>query len=72
MSKYEPLWKSIGQRQDKSFVLTFDEIEMLAGIPIDHSFLSCKKELAAYGYQVKKISMKDRKVFFVRTDPKEQ
>ena len=28
-----------------SFKLTFDEIEKIAGLPIDHSFLNYKKEL---------------------------
>ena len=64
MNKYESLWKWIQENGTDSFKLTFDEIEKIAGIPIDHSFLNCKKELEAYGYQVGKISMKDRTVRF--------
>ena len=45
MSKYEPLWKWIAENGTDSFKLTFDEIESIAGIPIDHSFLRYKKEL---------------------------
>ncbi|MCI8632612.1 MAG: hypothetical protein HFE64_03900 [Lachnospiraceae bacterium] len=64
MSKYEPLWKWIKENGTASLQLTYAEIENIAGIPIDHSFLSYKKELAAYGYQVGKISMKKQTVTF--------
>ena len=40
MSKYEPLWKWIKENGTDSFKLTFEEIEKIAGIPIDHSFLN--------------------------------
>lgn len=42
----------------------FAEIQEVAGIAIDHSFLNYKKELAQYGYQVGKISLKDKTVIF--------
>ncbi|MFB0920312.1 MAG: hypothetical protein QMB62_05465 [Oscillospiraceae bacterium] len=64
MSKYNTLWEYIQQRGEKSFRLTFDEICSIAGVPLDHSFLNFKKELAAYGYQVGKISMKEQTVLF--------
>ncbi len=64
MSKYEPLWNWIRENGTDSFKLTFDEIEKIAGLSIDHSFLNCKKELKAYGYQVSKISMKKQTVRF--------
>ena len=35
-----------------------------AGLPIDHSFLTYKKELIEYGYKVGKISMKEQRVTF--------
>ena len=44
--------------------MTFMQIQEIAGIPIDHSFLKYKKELAGYGYQVGKISTKERAVIF--------
>lgn len=66
MSKYEPLWKEIGRRTEDSFTLTYDEIEELLVFPIDHAFLTFKKELPAYGYEVGKISMKARTVAFKR------
>ena len=56
MSKYERLWNWIRENGTDSFKLTFDEIEKIAGIPIDHSFLNCKKELLNYGYKVGKIA----------------
>ena len=68
MSKYEPLWKWIGENGTDSFTLTWDEIETIAGVPLDHSFLNCKKELTAYGFRVGKISMKEQTVSF-RKEP---
>ena len=64
MSKYEPLWNWIKENGTDSFKLTFDEIEKIAGLPIDHSFLNCKMELLNYGYQVGKISLKGKTVGF--------
>ena len=46
------------------FKLTFTEIENIAGVPIDHSFLTFKKELLQYGFKVVKISMKEQTVDF--------
>ncbi|WP_295868826.1 hypothetical protein [uncultured Oscillibacter sp.] len=68
MSKYDPLWEAVRERGEQSFKLTFEEIQHIAGIPIDHSFLRYKKELAEYGYQVGKISMKEQTVAFQRLD----
>ena len=48
MSKYEPLWIWIKENGTDSFKLTYAEIEKIAGLPIDHSFLSFKKELTEY------------------------
>lgn len=48
----------------ESFRLTFAEIEAVAGQPIDHSFLTYKKELQEYGYKVGRISMKEKTVSF--------
>ena len=66
MSKYEPLWKWIRENGTDSFILSFDEIENIAGIPIDHSFLNYKKELQQYGYRVGKISLKNKTVAFIK------
>lgn len=66
MSKYNLLWDYVQKSGKESFKLTFAEIESILGMPIDHSFLSYKKELTAYGYQVGKISMKERTAMFNR------
>ena len=64
MGKYNALWEHVQKNGNQSFKLTFDEIQDIAGIPIDHSFLKYKKELVEYGYQVGKISMKEKTVVF--------
>ena len=64
MSKYDVLWVWIKENGTDSFKLTFAEIENITGFPIDHSFLTYKKELISYGYQVGKISMKEKMVLF--------
>lgn len=66
MSKYTPLWEYISHSGSQSLKLTFDEIKDIVGVPIDHSFLKYKSELAEYGYRVEKISMKERTVIFER------
>ena len=66
MSKYDPLWTWIKDNGTDSFLLTFDEIEKIVGIPIDHSFLNFKKEMLNYGFKVGKISLKNKTVAFER------
>lgn len=68
MSKYDALWKYVEKNGSSSFKLTFKEIQNIAGIPIDHSFLRFKKELPEYGYEVGKISMKNQMVTFNKID----
>ena len=68
VSKYDLLWEAVRERGEQSFKLTCEEIQHIAGNPIDHSFLRYKKELAEYGYQVGKISMKEQTVAFQRLD----
>lgn len=64
MSKYNALWEYVQKSGKEALRLTFEEIQEIAGIPIDHSFLKYKKELPEYGYQVGKISMKEQTVLF--------
>lgn len=66
MSKYDPLWKYLKVNKKPSLVLSFDEIKNILGFPIDHSFLSYKKEAKDYGYIVKKISLKEKEITFVK------
>ena len=66
MSKYNALWDYVRFQSAPQLTLSFDEIQQIAGISIDHSFLQYKKELAAYGWQVEKISMKGKTVCFAK------
>ena len=68
MSKYEPLWKWIKDNRTDSFKMTYSEIEQILGFPIDHSFLTYKKELAEYGFEVDRISMKEQTVSYKRSE----
>ena len=66
MSKYQPLWEHIQAINTDSLRLSYEEIQRILGFPIDHSFLNFKKELPAYGWTVKKISMKEETGLFER------
>lgn len=68
MSKYEPLWKYIKQNKQESYTLSFENIKDILGFDIDHSFLTYKNELANCGYEVTKISMKNKTVTFAKTN----
>ncbi len=72
MSKYEKLWNYIASTFSKEefneFELTFKQIRDILGFDIDHSFLKYKKELIAFGYEVKKISMKEQKILFQKSN----
>lgn len=59
MSKYLKLWEYIKEQSSDTLKLTYEEIETIAGVPLDHSFLKYKKELLEYVWQVKKIYMKE-------------
>lgn len=60
MSKYEPLWKYIKEKNKEEYILSYDEIKDIFGFNIDHSFLTYKKELKEYGYEIKNISLKEK------------
>lgn len=62
MSKFLPLWEYVAGQKGSRLLLSFAQVEEICGLPIDHSFLNCKKELLAYGWQVKKISLKQQTV----------
>ncbi len=67
MSKYDLLWQYVKESGTENLKLTYAEIEKIAGVPIDHSFLTYKKELLEYGYKVGKISMKEQTVAFEKS-----
>lgn len=64
ISKYDSLWEYIGKCEEPEITLSYEEIAKIYGVPIDHSFLTYKKELDSYGYRAEKISMKDKTVRF--------
>lgn len=66
MSKYQPLWEHFQAVNAEKLSLSYGEIQDILGFPIDHSFLTYKKELLDYGWNVKKISMKEETVLFER------
>ncbi len=66
MSKYEPLWKYLEDNNKEKYILSYEEIKNILGFEINHSFLNYKKEAKEYGYEVGKISMKERTVIFNR------
>ena len=67
MSKYEPLWNYLKENKKESYKITYEEIKNVLGFEIDHSFLSYKKELKDYGYEVGKISMNELKTGLEKT-----
>ena len=68
MSKYEPLWKYIKENNKDRYELSYSEINKILGFSINHSFLTYKKELIEYGYEVTKINMKNKTILFNKID----
>ncbi len=64
MNKYEPLWKYLKENNKENYKLSYAEIKNILGFDMDHSFLTYKKELKEYGYEVSKISIKEKSVIF--------
>ncbi len=64
MSRYEPLWKYLKENNKDNYKLSYGEIKNILGFDIDHSFLTYKKELKEYGYEVGRISMKEKTIIF--------
>ncbi len=64
MSKYEPLWEYLKANNKENYKLSYTEIKNILGFDIDHSFLTYKKELKEYGYEVSKTSIKEKIVIF--------
>jgi len=64
MSKYNKLWEYIKNQNEDLIKLCFEDIKKYGDIEIDHSFLKYKKELIDYGYEIKKISLKESYILF--------
>ena len=63
-SKYDKLWKYIKENDKEEYVLSYEGVKDILGFDIDHSFLTYKKELKEYGYEVGKISLKNNNITF--------
>lgn len=64
MSKYEPLWIYLKENKKSNYKLSYEDIKNILGFSIDHSFLIYKNESREYGYEVGKISMKEKEIIF--------
>jgi hypothetical protein len=64
MSKYKKLWEYLQSDGTITLKLSFEEIKTIIGFDIDHSFLTYKKEANQFGYQVGKISLKEKHITF--------
>jgi hypothetical protein len=64
MSKYEKLWKYLQNDNSNILKLTFEEVKNITEFGIEHSFLTYKKEATQFGYQVGKISLKEKYITF--------
>ena len=60
MSKYDPLWDYL--KSSAPSILTFEDVERICGIPINHSILTAMKELEFCSYRIGKISTKEKTV----------
>lgn len=64
MSKYEPLWQYLKTHNCAEYKLSYAELKKILGFEIDHSLLTYKKEARVFGYEVGKISMKEKTIVF--------
>lgn len=64
MSKYDKLWNYIKENDKEEYILSYEDVKDILGFDIDHSFLTYKKELKEYGYEVDKISLKNNNITF--------
>lgn len=67
MSKYQKLWEYIEKLDKEELTLSFEKAGSVLGFPVDNSFLSFKKELLPFGFEVGKISMKNKSISFIKT-----
>lgn len=67
MSKYDALWAYVSNSGQQTLTMIFEQIAEVVGVAVDHSLLTYKKELVAYGYKVGKISLKQKVIRFDKT-----
>lgn len=68
MSKYDPLWAYVKERDEYLLELTFEEVEKVLGFPVKGSLLTNKAELLQYGYEVVKLMKSEQVVIFRKLD----
>ena len=68
MSKYDPLWAYVKERDEYLLELTFEEAEKVLGFPVKVSLLTNKAELLQYGYEVVKLMKSEQVVIFRKLD----
>ena len=68
MSKYDPLWKYVKKNNKEEYKLSFEEVCKITGFQFDHAFLTYKKELLDYGYEFKRLSLKEKLVWIVKSN----
>ena len=68
MSNYDALWAHVRAQSGDALTLSFDEIEQIAGVTVDHSLLRYKKEMEGCDWRVEKISLKNRTIRFAKED----
>ena len=66
MSKYNPLWKYVKENNKDEYKLSFEEVKKIVGFEFDHASLTYKKELLDYGYEFKKLSLKEKWVMIIK------
>lgn len=66
MDKYQKLWEYVVKQDQDQLDLTFEQVNDIAGVPMDHSFLQYKKNLLPLGFKVEHIYMKKGIVSFER------
>ncbi len=66
MSKYDSLWKYVKKNNKEEYKLSFKEVSKITGFPFDHAFLTYKKELLDYGYEFKRLSLKEKWVWIIK------
>lgn len=64
MSKYDPLWVYVKEKDEYYLEVTFEEAEKILGFPIKSSIFTNKAELATYGYEIAKMLKEEKVVIF--------
>lgn len=68
MSKYDPLWAYVKEKDEYYLEVTFEEAEKILGFPVKSSVFANKGELAGYGYEVAKMLKEEKVVIFRKID----